>query len=239
MKILNESFYVSFFLIFLPLLFMSTNVSSSNIEHQRWSFDFEDCTVSDALRQMARVTTIEIVTNKNGGKELSRKSYRDQTIDQILKDIFRKESCAMIWRYGDSGLASIDIWVFNGGGGGRLHPERIAKQGRANLRDNAVRRKVDSKSKIVRRESPNIRKNGSFPFQKNPNDHINVSKEAIATIRSKVSAGGSRGKSDSLARATSDVSESQGIQVTTAAPPPMPQERLGLEPPPMPPGFSD
>ncbi|MEA3391600.1 MAG: hypothetical protein U9Q91_01330, partial [Candidatus Marinimicrobia bacterium] len=76
MKIPKEIFYLSFFLIFLPLLFMTTNVSASNIENQKWSFDFKDCTVLDALRQMANIANIEIVTNKNGDKELSSKSYK-------------------------------------------------------------------------------------------------------------------------------------------------------------------
>jgi hypothetical protein len=238
MKISKEKFYLSFFLIFLPLLFMSTNVSASNMENQTWSFDFKDCTISDALRQISSVMNIEILASRGGYEELNR-SYQDQTVDYILRDIFRKESCAMIWRYGDSGLASIDIWVFKGDGGGSFRQEKLAKQGGVNIRGNRVKKITDSKPTIVRKESPNIRKNGSFLPQKNPKDQMNLSKEAPAAMRNKGSGGGSRGKSYSPTRLLSEAGESPGIELKATEPPPMPEKLHGLEPPPMPPGFSD
>ncbi len=229
---------MSFFLIFLTFLYMPINVSASNIENQRWSFDFKDCTISDALRQISSVMNIEILASRGGYEEFNR-SYTDQTIDQILRDIFWKDNCAMIWRYGDSGLASIDIWVFKGDGGGSFRQEKLAKQGGVNIRGNRVKKITDSKPTIVRKESPNIRKNGSFPPQKNPKDHMNLSTEAPATIRNKASGGGSRGKSYSPTRSLSEASESPGIELKATEPPPMPEKLHGLEPPPMPPGFSN
>jgi len=108
-----------------------------------------------------------------------------------------------------------------------------------NIRGNRVKKITDSKPTIVRKESPNIRKNGSFPPQKNPKDHMNLSTEAPATIRNKASGGGSRGKSYSPTRSLSEASESPGIELKATEPPPMTEKLYGLEPPPMPPGFSD
>ena len=240
MKISKEIFYLSFFLIFLSLLSMPTNVSASNIENQRWSFDFKDCTVLEALRQITNITNIEIVTNKNGDKELSSKSYKDQTIDQILRDLFRKENCAMIWSYGDSGLDSIDIWVFKGGGsGGSVRQERFAKQGGEKLQGKRVKKTDDFKSKVSMKKSPKIERNDFFSQQSKLKGYAKASKESIDVRYSKLPTVASHGKSDNLSSAILDTSKSPGIQSTTGAQPPMTEQRNGLEPPPMPPGFSN
>jgi len=240
MKISKEIFYLSFFLIFLPLFSVATIVYASNIENQRWSFDLKDCTVLDALRQITNITNIEIVTNKNKDKELPSKSYKDQTIDQILRDLFRKENCAMIWSYGDSGLDSIDIWVFKGGGsGGSVLQERVTKQGVAKLQGKRVKKTDDFKSKVSMKKSPKIEKNDSFSPQKKSKAYVKASEESIDAQYSKLPTMGSHSKSDNLSSTISDTNKSPGIQLTAGTPPPTPEKRHGLEPPPMPPGFSN
>jgi len=240
MKISKEILYLSFFLIFLPLFSVATIVYGSNIEHQRWSFDFKDCTVLDALRQITNITNIEIVTNRNGDKEIPSKSYKDQTIDQILRDLFRKESCAMIWRYEDSDIASIDIWVFKGGGsGGSVRQERFAKQGGAKLQGNRVKKTTDFKSKISMKKSPKIERNDSFSPQKKSKAYVKTSEDFIDARYSKLPTVGGHAKADNLSSTISDTKKSPGIQLTAGTPPPTPEKRHGLEPPPMPPGFSN
>ena len=90
MKISKEILYLSFFLIFLPLFSVATIVYGSNIEHQRWSFDFKDCTVLDALRQITNITNIEIVTNKNGDKEIPESLIRIRLLIRFSGIFFGK-----------------------------------------------------------------------------------------------------------------------------------------------------
>jgi len=88
-------------------------LQAAKVEDKRWSFDFKNCTVSDALRQMSQVTGIGIfMMNQKGDKQLLSKSYKDQTIDRILRDILRQENYAMLWNYDVDDLDAIDIWIF-------------------------------------------------------------------------------------------------------------------------------
>jgi hypothetical protein len=238
MKISKEIFYVSFFLIFLPLLFMSTNVSASNIENQKWSFEFNDCTVSDALRQISSVMNIEILASRGGYEELNR-SYQDQTVDYILRDIFRKESCAMIWRYGHNGLASIDIWVFKGGGSkGGPGRQRLAQNDRAiSIKGKVTKADKDSKPGFLKEKSTDMPTRALFSSSSNSRRYPKASKRDVDAEKAGLPSVLSRTSSaDSLAPAST---EGKVLDVEKNTLPPAPEKLHGLEPPPMPPGFSD
>jgi hypothetical protein len=234
MKISKEKIYLSFFLIFLSLLSMPINVSASNIENQTWSFDFEDCTVSDALRQMARVMNIEILASRGGYEELNR-SYQDQTVDYILRDIFRKESCAMIWRYGHNGLSSIDIWVFKGGGSKRgPGRQRLAQNDRAiSIKGKVTKADKDSKPGLLREKSTDMPTRALFFSSSNSRRYPKASKRDVDAEKAVLSRTSS---DDSLAPAST---EDKVLDVEKNTLPPAPEKLHGLEPPPMPPGFSD
>ncbi|MEA3432554.1 MAG: hypothetical protein U9R01_07805, partial [candidate division WOR-3 bacterium] len=66
------------------------------MEHDTWTFDFKNCSVSDALIRIVETTGIDIFTDKPINRKVC-KSYDAGTIDKILKDLFRRENHAMVW----------------------------------------------------------------------------------------------------------------------------------------------
>jgi len=100
-----------FWLLSLYFVFSLNILANAEIlENQKWSFDFKNCTVSDALRQMSQATGIDFFMNQNRDDQVC-KSYNEQTIDQILRNLFKHENYAMLWSYDDEGLSTIDIWI--------------------------------------------------------------------------------------------------------------------------------
>lgn len=155
MKKLNYILSCIIWLLFLYFISFSNSVShAANVENQRWSFKFKNCPISEALRQITKVTGIDIVINRDRGKEVLSKSYRDQTIDQILRDFFRKENYAIIWYCGSKGFDAIDILIFEGSSsGGSIGPEKIPRQRGANLKGNRIRKNTSYRSTVVRRKA--------------------------------------------------------------------------------------
>ena len=223
--------------------FISFGISSlhaTKADNERLSFDFDNCTISDVLRQMTKVTGIEITINKNKNKGLIRKSYNDQTIDQILWDLFRKDNCAVIWSYGDNGLDAIGILIFDGDGSGdNFNSAQFLKERRTNAGGNAPKRGVSSQ-RIVRTQ---LQKNGQgryFSLKDKFKKDATELREPAASQYVKTSTSAPYEKFDNqeatLAHGGTTQDEDDGSR--TVSPPPEPEERHGLEPPPMPPGLS-
>lgn len=240
---------------------------AARLENKRWSFHFKNYTISDALEKMTRVTSIDIFTNKNRDKSLFNKSYKDQTIDQILKDLFRKKNSAMVWSYGDNGLEAIGVWIFEGSGsGGSFGPRKFTKKTGRNLRSNRIKKDVDHKPRVVRRQSQKTKENKSFPPPNKSGDYIKQAKESIGYQYSKMTTAASQSKAhpsehgipsagesevtsswlsalpdivDSGANKPDDEIPQEEDQTAETVPPsPAPEGWHGLEAPPMPPGFS-
>ncbi len=103
------TWYVPIFLI-APA---SANSAAGTMGSNGWSFEFKNCAVAEALSQIMNVTGIEILVGADDDfdERLVTKSYIDQSIDYIVRDILRRENHAMIWHYSDRGLGSILIWI--------------------------------------------------------------------------------------------------------------------------------
>ena len=107
-------FYGAFAAIFF-LTIVSIPVSAlSENDREAYSFRFEDCTVTDALREISKKSGVKIYADGNLKKELSRKSYVNRSLDSIISDLLRGENCALVWNYYDDGnLHSIDLYTFD------------------------------------------------------------------------------------------------------------------------------
>jgi len=119
-------------------------VHASSMDNARWSFDFEKSTVSEALEKIGTDTGIKIFINGDIDGKILSKSYFGTEIEQIIKDIFRNQNCAIVWRYDQNGLESIDIVVVQGSiGDSKSRPDNflIGKQ-----RNNQKRKNVHSKN---------------------------------------------------------------------------------------------
>jgi hypothetical protein len=82
-------------------------------EEARWSIDFGDISISEALDQLTKVTGIKIVTKTPLFHKISPKRYRDQSIEQILKDLLKNVNFAAVWHYSERGIESIGIVAFD------------------------------------------------------------------------------------------------------------------------------
>lgn len=243
-------------LLFFCFICVGANLShAAKMEYDIWSFDFKDCSVSDALIRIAETTGIDISTDKPINKKLC-KSYDVSTIDQILKDIFRRENYAMVWYYSESGLDSVDIWIFESSeSNNNFHRSRHFRK--TSAKGGTTRKKVDYKSVIGKGQSKNdnliclkdksenhakASKDRDFRSGKlSDSEEQPVSNDFSRGLQkygvNKKSTGTSATLNDNLGTGVHD----GNVETTdkyTLSPPPVPDKQHGLEPPPMPPGFS-
>ena len=229
-------------LCFFCFICVGANLShAAKMEHDAWSFDFKDCSVSEALIRIAETTGIDVFTDKPIDRKVC-KSYDVSTIDQILRDIFRRENYAMVWYYSENGLDSIAIRVFeSSGSNNNFHQSRTFRK--TSAKGGVTRKKVDYRSVIGKGRSGND----------NLKDRDSRSEELSTIGEQPISNDISRGlqkyganKKSTITSAT--LNDNPGTSVhdgniettdkDTLSPPPVPDKRHGLEPPPMPPGFS-
>ena len=100
-------------------------------ERERWSIDFANAPLSDVLRELTNMTGVNIITESTLGNRLFTKSYKNQTIEEILKDIFRNVNHASVWQYKENHLDSISIRIFDAsevGPKGSSHAERVQQR---------------------------------------------------------------------------------------------------------------
>jgi len=110
-----------FFILLLSILFLylSITTASWSAENEKlWSFDFKNCTASEALRQISEASGILIIATGTIEKEILSKSYTNKRLDVILTDLLRGENYAFVWSYSGKGLDSIGLWSFEKGSKG-------------------------------------------------------------------------------------------------------------------------
>jgi hypothetical protein len=100
-------------LILCTLLFVERDLAlAGKRESGRYSIQFKDTSISDALNQLGAATRIRITMESVLDARIT-KSYRDLRIDEIIRDMFKNMSYVSVWTYGDKGVDSIDIRVFD------------------------------------------------------------------------------------------------------------------------------
>lgn len=104
--------------LLLGLVFFRCSVGLADTkEHARWSINFSAVSISEALNQLTQMTGIKIFTKTPLDRKISPKVYTNQSIDQILKDLLRGVNYAAVWHYGEKGVDSIGILIFDRGRG--------------------------------------------------------------------------------------------------------------------------
>ncbi len=107
--------YLFFYVICIGynMLYASSTEENNTTKIPKWSLEFNDCSVSDALDQISRFTGVNVFTNK-GVDRMILKNYKDKTIDYIVTDMLSRENYAMIRRFNDKKkLISIGIWILD------------------------------------------------------------------------------------------------------------------------------
>ena len=113
-------FRFTFLYLFFYVICIGCNLYASSTEENnttkipKWSLEFNDCSVSDALNQISKVTGVKVITNKDINKTILNKYYKDKPIDHIVTDVLSRENYAIIRRFNDKRkLVSIGIWILD------------------------------------------------------------------------------------------------------------------------------
>ena len=116
-KVFRFTFLYLFFYVICTgynMLYASSTEETSTTKIPKWSLEFNDCSVSDALDQISKFTGVNVFTNKGVGKMILKKYYKDKTIDYMVTDVLSRENYAMIRRFNDKKkLVSIGIWILD------------------------------------------------------------------------------------------------------------------------------
>ncbi len=131
------------------VIFISSLSLASELQKRTWSFRFNNVAVGDMLKRLSEATGVEISTNKLPDIKPLTRSYENQTIENIIRDVFRGTSYALVWDYGENHLASIGICFLNGGGG--RSPSLSADSG-ARSKNRVVNRGLSQKPPRSRRQ---------------------------------------------------------------------------------------
>ena len=129
----SKAFFISWPL-FACLVLLSTSAFCAEVyEDPLYSLQFRSVSISEALKQIAQTTGIKIVTPKQLGNQVITRSYKNQTVERILRDMFRDMNFALVWSYGEKGIDSVKIVTLDKGtgAGARYSP----KEARPTIRD--------------------------------------------------------------------------------------------------------
>lgn len=99
---------VWFALLLVPKV-LSAEIDGSTL----WSMEFKDVSISEALKQIEHTTGIEIIPPSRLKNKIITKLYVTQTVEHILRDIFRDTSYALVWSSGENGVDSVKILSFD------------------------------------------------------------------------------------------------------------------------------
>jgi len=129
----SKAFFISCPLFACLVLFSLSAFCAEVYEDALYSLQFRSVSISDALKQIAQTTGIKIVTPKQLGNQVITRSYKNQTVERILRDMFRDMNFALVWSYGEKGIDSVKIVTLDkgSGAGARYAP----KEARPTIRD--------------------------------------------------------------------------------------------------------
>jgi hypothetical protein len=134
----SKAFFISCPLFACLVLFSLSAFCAEVPEDALYSLQFRSVSISDALKQIAQTTGIKIVTPNQLGNQVITRSYKNQTVERILRDMFRDMNFALVWSYGEKGIDSVKIVTLDkgSGAGARYSP----KEARPTIRDHRAAR---------------------------------------------------------------------------------------------------
>jgi len=124
----SKAFFISWLSLVCVVLLSPTAFCAEVYEDALYSLQFRSVSISEALKQIAETTGIKIVTPKQLGNQVITRSYKNQTIQRILKDMFRDTNFALVWSYGEKGIDSVKIVTLDrGSGAGARYSPKAAR----------------------------------------------------------------------------------------------------------------
>jgi hypothetical protein len=123
-------FIVSYLLVWLVLCFSAKPIGADVDERALWSLQLKNVTISEALKQVAHKTGIKIYTPDRLGTQVITRSYKNQTIEYILRDLLRDTNYALVWSFSKKGgIKSVAITTLldKAGGAGAAYSTRTVR----------------------------------------------------------------------------------------------------------------
>ncbi|MBN1904401.1 MAG: DUF4974 domain-containing protein [Deltaproteobacteria bacterium] len=112
---MKKNRYISFITLCTVLLSCSFSMqlhASPGRRADTYTFRFDNCTISEALREISQKSGVTIILKSDINKTIQGKSYTNRTLDRIINDLMRGENCAVVWNYSKGILASIGLYTF-------------------------------------------------------------------------------------------------------------------------------
>jgi len=80
---------------------------------QSLSLSFNDLPVSAVMDLIEETSGVKISITKSLDQKKVTRIYVNQTMEAIISDVLKGVSHAFVWFFGDSGVESVDIWIFD------------------------------------------------------------------------------------------------------------------------------
>jgi hypothetical protein len=106
-------------LLVLLLMMAWGNAQAGEADKTRYSLEIKGATLEEAILQLSRETGVGISIRRNKAeKRVAGKSYVNETLDQIIRDLLRHTNHILVWNYSQKKMTSVDIWLFPPGASG-------------------------------------------------------------------------------------------------------------------------
>jgi hypothetical protein len=113
MKIKRHISFIHLYAVIFSFTFSAQFHASAGPEQNNFSFRFENCSITEALREISRKSGVNIIIKSDINKTILSKSYTNRKLDKIITDLLRGENCAVVWNYSRGKLASIGLYTFD------------------------------------------------------------------------------------------------------------------------------
>lgn len=98
----------------------------------KYSVEIKGATLEEALKQLSQETGVGISIRRNKAqKTVKGKSYVNETLDQIIRDLLRNTNHILVWNHAERKASSVDIWLFpsgSGDAGAQAVPAKVAAE---------------------------------------------------------------------------------------------------------------
>ena len=220
-------------LLFFCLIFsIEYGYSASQSDDKKWSFDFHNCSISDALQEISKKSRIDISINRAMNKTLVNKSYAHCAIKEIIRDLFSNENYAIGFYPNQYAPEFIQILIVGNEGSNKpVVAVRPSKNTNVEMAD-------DVSDQIIETESAPVGEHKKNPFVSNK--PVNRQEGSQAFFASNISSGLSNRTmkpEDPGAENTNLKLKQSHLGEDTPSPSEQQQEHT-VETPPVPPGFN-
>jgi hypothetical protein len=212
--------------------------SRSSGELRKWSFFFQNCAISDALKYIKEHTGVHISLNKKITKRVVQKSYKNVDIPFIIRDMLANEDYGMMLGFHGDRLVSINVCVT--GGHDRISNNELSALSESNMTNTKNRiQEIDDhrEGQLPHHRDKEVDKSkADATIQKLGTSSVRWVANKETALASHDSTGTTENQNEKALATVSETSENDDT-VDSESKHVDPAKKKSVEPPPMPPGF--